>query len=82
MGTQICPKCKRNSFTWSIDDEVSNFTSWGCHQCFYQAEENESDECICESCGNKTKMKLKDNQTEYWWCCRCNKITLIKRVLK
>ena len=77
MGTQICPKCKENSFTWSIDDEISDFTIWGCYNCSYHAMENEADECICEICGNKTKTKLNDTEIEYWWCYHCNVITKI-----
>jgi hypothetical protein len=30
MATQICPNCKANSFTWSIDEEESAFTKCGC----------------------------------------------------
>lgn len=78
MATQICPKCKENAFTWSMDEENPKLIDWGCYHCSYHARENELDESNCESCGNKTKMKLKDSETEYWWCCRCNKITVIK----
>lgn len=74
MATQICPRCKENSFTWSVEDENSGITDWGCYECGYHATENESEECVCENCKEKTKIRLKDSETEYWWCCRCNKI--------
>lgn len=78
MATQICPKCKNDSFTWRMDDEISDFTIWGCSKCSYQAFENESDERNCSKCGNKTELKLKDDEKEYWWCPICNKTEIIK----
>ncbi|SHM44724.1 hypothetical protein SAMN05444267_104830 [Chryseobacterium polytrichastri] len=64
-----------DSFTWSINDEISNITNWGCYECGYQAIENEVNECACENCRKKQKTKLKDSETEYWWCSHCNEIT-------
>lgn len=78
MGTQICPKCKENSFTWSIDDELSAFTIWGCYYCSYCATEDEADECICDNCKNRSKTKLKDKEMEYWWCFHCNEIKQVE----
>jgi hypothetical protein len=75
MATQICPKCKEDSFTWSIDEEESPLTYWHCYNCLYGAYEDEKLECICENCGIKTKSRLKDESTEYWWCSSCNTIT-------
>ncbi len=74
MALQICPKCKENSFTWFINGK-SHLTSWSCFNCDYEAKENEIDECICENCEKRTKTKLKDKETEYWWCYNCNKIS-------
>jgi ribosomal protein L37AE/L43A len=47
MATQICPKCKSDSFTWIIDDEISNMTIWYCNVCNFSALENENDESNC-----------------------------------
>lgn len=74
MATQICPECKKDFFTWYIDDEISDLTSWSCYHCNYSALENEKDECICESCGKRTKTKLQDDTKKYWWCSSCNEI--------
>jgi DNA-directed RNA polymerase subunit RPC12/RpoP len=78
MATQICPKCKKDSFTWSMDDEISDLTIWGCYKCFYQAHENEADERYCSKCGKKSESKLKDSEKEYWWCSNCNTTVIIK----
>ena len=78
MATQICPKCKEDAFTWSIDDEITDLTIWNCYNCLYQAFEDETSERICKQCGKKTESKLKDDQKEYWWCSSCNSIEIIK----
>lgn len=78
MATQICPNCKKNSFTWIMDNEISDLTIWSCYECRYQAFENESDLRICSNCGNKTESKLKDDKKEYLWCPNCNKTEFIK----
>jgi len=75
MSTQICPKCKKDSFSWHIDDEPSGLTDWDCYRCGYQAKENEKDESFCDNCSKKMRSRLKDIETEYWWCSGCNKIT-------
>jgi hypothetical protein len=75
MATQICPKCREDSFTWSMDDEISDLTIWGCYKCFYQAFENESEERTCSTCGNKSESKLQEKESEYWWCWTCQKHT-------
>lgn len=77
MATQICPKCKEDSFTWSVDED-SPLTYWGCYNCHYGAYEDESLQTNCETCGSYSKMKLKDDTTEYWWCCKCNKVSNVK----
>lgn len=76
MATQICPNCKADTFTWSIDDE-SSLTMWDCHECGYIAWEDETLEHVCANCGNKSEMSLNDDNNEYWWCCSCNKLTLV-----
>jgi len=78
MATQICPNCKKDSFTWSIDEEISELTIWGCYECEYQAFENESKERNCTKCSKKTESRLKDNEKEFWWCSTCNTIEIIK----
>jgi ssDNA-binding Zn-finger/Zn-ribbon topoisomerase 1 len=70
MATQICPECKKDSFTWSVDD--GNITTWGCFECHYSATEDELLEVNCEDCGNFSKMQLLDGRGKYWWCCYCN----------
>ncbi len=65
MATQICPNCKKDSFTWSIDEDESLLTFWGC-DCGYNALEDESKERICRNCNNKTESRMKDSQKEYW----------------
>lgn len=77
MALQICPNCRAEQFTWSIDEEESPLTKWACGHCGYQAYEDESFERVCNDCGKKVELKLDDGQKEYWWCCRCNKTTLI-----
>jgi len=78
MATQLCPKCKEDAFTWSMDDEITDLTIWGCYSCKYQAFENEKDGRICQNCGMKTETKLKDNEKKYWWCSTCNSTSEIK----
>lgn len=78
MATQICPKCKKGSFTWSMDEEITELTIWGCYRCYYQAFEDESDKRNCQKCGKKTESKLKDDEKEYWWCSNCNTTEIIK----
>ncbi len=74
MATQICPNCKKDSFTWSIAEEVSPLTYWGCHLCHYGAYEDESFERKCSKCGEKNQSKLEDDDKEYWWCSSCDRI--------
>lgn len=75
MATQICPNCKLDSFTWSIDEEESTLTKWSCYVCGYIAFEDESLERKCSNCSSKTEIKLEDNLKTYWWCGSCNRIT-------
>ena len=76
MATQICPNCKANAFTWSIDEEDA-LTKWGCHECGYIAWEDETLERVCSNCSRKTEMHLNDSGRAYWWCCSCNEVTVI-----
>ena len=79
MAEQVCPNCNKHSFTWMLDEDVSDLTIWGCYNCGYEAFEDESKERNCMKYGSKTESKLKDNIKEYWWCCKCNEVTLINR---
>ncbi len=76
MATQICPRCKADSFTWIIDEEVT-LTKWSCFKCGYIAYEDESLEKQCSVCMKKINMRLEDTSKKYWWCSNCNKITEI-----
>ena len=73
MTALICPKCKEDSFTWMIDEEISPLTIWGCYNCNYEAFEDESEERPCNHCSTHTEIKLRDKTKEYWWCNHCEK---------
>jgi ribosomal protein L37AE/L43A len=79
MATQICPKCKQDSFTWYIDDEMSTITIWSCYLCDYQTYEDDRDEVKCENCQEKTKTILQNEVEEFWWCSVCNTISELKQ---
>jgi rubrerythrin len=73
MSTQICPKCREDSFTWCMLDETpQSLTYWRCYECGYDALEDERNERKCGRCGNKMETLLKDDEAEYWWCSMCN----------
>jgi hypothetical protein len=73
------PKCKQNYFTWSHDDDRLPTTYWGCGNCGYGAFEDESFERTCNDCGTKTEIRLEDTIEAYWWCNRCNKVTVVDK---
>ncbi|MFT7156383.1 MAG: hypothetical protein ACI8Q1_001393 [Parvicella sp.] len=75
MATQTCPKCNADSLVWSIDDG-DILTQWGC-ECGYVAFEDESLEKICLECSNKSKSKLEDAKSTYWWCFICKTVEKI-----
>ena len=75
MATQVCPNCQLDSFSWSIDEEESLSTKWGCHECGYIAFEDESLLRECAFCYKKIESQLKDKMKKYWWCSTCNKRT-------
>jgi hypothetical protein len=78
MSLQICPKCKKLSFTWYIDEEQSLLTQWNC-ECGYHAFEDENKMRDCPVCGNKkSDSYIIDNTGKYWWCFRCGKFELIE----
>lgn len=79
MVNQICPKCKQDSFTWYIDDEMSTITIWSCYHCDYQAYEDDREEVKCENCQEKTKTFLQNEDEEFWWCSVCNTISELKQ---
>jgi hypothetical protein len=78
MATQICPKCKKDDFTWYIDDEMSSITIWNCGTCDFQTYEDDRDEVFCKKCNEITKTFLKNEEEEFWWCSVCNTISDIK----
>ncbi|MEC4005396.1 hypothetical protein OX283_012070 [Flavobacterium sp. SUN052] len=79
MATQTCPKCKKHSFTWYVDDELSSITIWNCDNCEYQTYEDDRDEVKCTNCQEITKTFLKNEDEEFWWCCVCNSISDLKK---
>lgn len=74
MALLICPECKAYGFTWTIDEEESPLTRWGCIVCGYMAWEDESLCRVCTGCGWKTENMLDDGEKRYWWCSRCNTV--------
>ena len=79
MAPQNCPKCKKSSFTWYVDDEMSSITIWSCYNCDYQTYEDDRDEIKCEKCQENTKTFLKNEDEEFWWCSVCNTVSEIKK---
>lgn len=75
MATQICPNCKSDSFTWTLDEAVSLLTRWGCYECGYYAYEDETLERECSNCKRKTDSRLGDEHKTYWWCSSCYEVT-------
>ena len=74
MTLQICPKCKKKGFTWTVDEEISPLTIWDCVVCGYDAKEDESQETECPKCKQRTFSYMVDGNGPYWWCCNCNYI--------
>lgn len=79
MASQTCPKCKKDSFSWYIDEEMSTITIWNCSNCDLQIYEDDRDEIKCENCKEITKTFLQNEEEEFWWCCVCNTISEIKQ---
>jgi ribosomal protein L37AE/L43A len=79
MPTQICPKCRKDSFSWYIDEELSNFTFWSCSNCDFQTYEDDRDEVEYGNCKEITKTFLKNEDEEFWWCSVCNTIFDLKQ---
>jgi ribosomal protein L37AE/L43A len=75
MATQICPHCKANAFTWSLNKEESPLTKWQCRVCGYMAYEDENQLRVCHHCGQKTEARLQDGVNQYWWCSHCNSVS-------
>lgn len=78
MATRICPKCEEDTFTWRMDEEISDLTIWSCYSCYYQAFENETDIRKCKRCETISESKLKDDSLEYYWCSNCGGTEIIK----
>ena len=77
MASQICPNCGADDFYWAIDDEPYTVTDWFCHNCNYQATEDERLERICIKCGSKNESLLEDKDGKYWWCFNCQQKTVM-----
>lgn len=88
MATQICPVCKQDVFTWSMQDTEPDEpkTVWGWAICGFYAYENEhynSDSTYryepiaygCTSCGSNQDIKLLKDSKEYLWCSCCHLLT-------
>ena len=75
MALQICPKCKKLSCTWYIDDN-SPLTQWNC-ECGWHAFEYENRMRDCPICGKKADSYMVENGIMYWWCCCCGRVELI-----
>jgi hypothetical protein len=73
MGLHRCPKCGIQTFTWSIDEDVSALTQWHCTMCPYAAEEDESLERACDACGGGEGW-LRDGDRSYRFCFDCGKV--------
>ena len=76
MSLQFCPKCKKEEFTWHVDNDPQTgkeITTWGCGNCPYVATEDESLERTCKYCNQNTQSQLVDSNKSYWWCSSCNK---------
>jgi ssDNA-binding Zn-finger/Zn-ribbon topoisomerase 1 len=71
MSALPCPECLQVGFTWSIDVEQPNLTRWGCALCRYTAEEDESEQRRCPSCGADGAIRLRDPSGSYLFCTRC-----------
>jgi transcription elongation factor Elf1 len=78
MALQYCPKCKKLSFTWCLDEEQTPLTQWHCY-CGYYALENESKQRDCPVCDTeKAYSYMIDAKNKYWWCHKCGKIEVIE----
>lgn len=77
MAFQICPNCGAESFLWTIDNEPYTITDWFCHNCNYEAVEDERLERTCSKCGSKSEILLVDKNGSYWWCLNCHQKTVV-----
>ena len=75
MSLQICLNCKELGLTWYMDDE--DRTWWGCSECGFGIEEDESKECGCGKCNSPLPSVswLMKNGEEFYWCFSCNQKT-------
>ena len=75
MVTQICPKCRKKSFTWYISEVLSNITVWSCTSCPFQIFEDDNEEVICINCNEKTNTFLQNQEEQFNWCSNCDTMT-------
>jgi len=73
MAPQICPKCKKDTFHWSTDDNF--ITSWWCNECKFYLIEDEYREHTCEKCNKKEKYLVRYEDSDNWYCWSCITIT-------
>ncbi len=78
MALTTYPKCKNDSWSWYIDEEVSEYTIWHCCICGYTAFEDESEETVCPECGQKLDMLLFDDNQKYRYCSQCKRIRIVE----
>ncbi len=72
MTLQRCPACKKQEFSWFIDEETTSLTQWHCGHCDYLATEDESLVSDCEQCGVIHMVSiLKDLSRTYRYCFVC-----------
>lgn len=78
MSLHKCPNCKEIGFFWSVDHEITSLTIWNCSICGYHALEDESFESTCPDCNYAYRLLMKKEDSEYWWCSKCARKTIIK----
>ena len=75
MADHKCPKCKQETFSWYVDQEIAEITIWTCSNCDLQIYEDDRDEIYCKECEDNTTTFLKNEDEEFWWCSICNTTT-------
>ena len=74
MTALPCPRCGEIGFTWSINEDTSNFTQWRCSLCGYSAREDESTQTACVQCRAAVATLLEDTTGSYRYCSSCRSI--------
>ena len=71
MSAQTCPRCGGRGFTWSTSGEAGSLTLWHCSLCRYVAEEDESRQSRCPTCGDNNLSLLTGGGSSYRFCFTC-----------